>query len=294
MKVFNGYQFAETRELQLKREVEQLETSRPPKVAAILFQEDQGSQLYTRLKKETAERVGIEYEVHTFSMRDSVTEVQDLVSDLNLNPEITGIIIQKPWRKSWLGITGQDIESFAQWWGSMTKTIAVSKDVDGLHPDTLQAIKENRWAAEGKVLPATCKAVLEILDAENLISPDKKAVILGKSDILGLPLHYELQNRGLITDMIGSKELEQRRESGVLLTDADIVVSATGRYQLITGDLLKQGVVVVDVGEPRPDIEFNSVTDKAGFLTPVPGGVGPVTVICLLENTIQLFKQAIK
>lgn len=290
MNIFNGYHFAEKRELQLKQEIEQLESAVVPKVAAILFQEDQGSQLYTRLKKETAERVGIEYEVHTFSMRDPVSQVQTLLADLNHDPHITGIIIQKPWRKSWLIITGQDVDSFNTWWRSMTQAIEVSKDVDGLHPQTLQLIKENAWKEAGRVLPATCKAVLEILETEKLLVPGKKAVILGKSDILGLPLHYQMTNLGLQTDMIGSRELEQRLESDVRLTDADIVVSATGRYNLITGDLLKQGVAVVDVGEPKPDVEFNTVSDMADFITPVPGGVGPVTVVCLLENTLELFK----
>jgi methylenetetrahydrofolate dehydrogenase (NADP+)/methenyltetrahydrofolate cyclohydrolase len=291
MTIFNGYQFAQEREARLKHEVDQLGSDQTPSVAAILFQEDQGSQLYTKLKKEAAERVGITYQVFTFSMRDPVTEVLEQLTVLNQDPSITGIIIQKPWRKSWQSITGGNVEDFNEWWHTLTQAIALHKDVDGLHPQTLVAIKNNTWEQEGRVLPATCKAVLEILTTQNALQPEKKVIILGKSDILGQPLFYQLQNLHLDVEMIGSQELQARRESGALLLDADIIVSATGRQQLITGELLSVGVTVVDVGEPRPDVDFTSVATKASFLTPVPGGVGPVTVVCLLENTLQLFNQ---
>lgn len=296
MIVFDGNASAENKLKALKPRVEELVSKgKKIKIAAILYTEDIGSTLYTRLKKDAAERVGIEYEVHHFSLRNGVEPVLTKIRELNQDPTVTGIIIQKPWRKTWVELNHLDgdaqsiRQAFATWWHLQTSQIALTKDVDGLHPETLAAIEQGTWRQQGRVLPATAHAVLDIL-AELGRGDQKlgKVIIIGKSDILGLPLFYELKNRGESVEIIGSADLRQRVADNRNLLDADVIVSATGQPNIITGELVRVGVVVIDVGEPKGDVEFDSVSPKAMFITPVPGGVGPMTVACLLENSVSL------
>lgn len=304
MTIFDGVTKAAEKEAVLAQEVAQLE--RKPQIGAVLFTEDAGSRLYTRLKKEAAERLGMQYHVHEFSVSSSVDEVVQQINVWNSDDTITGIIIQKPTRSVWQSVMGEG--DYLGWWESLVSRIAENKDVDGLHPSTLAAIADGTWREKGRVLPATCQAVIDILweyceqdvnkkpEDLNMDAPleclkDNKIIILGKSDLLGKPLFYYLHNLSLNVEMIGSKELEERVASGMALKDADVVVSATGRANLITGQMLKDGVAVIDVGEPKGDVEFSSVADHAGFITPVPGGVGPMTVVCLMENGVSLLKQ---
>lgn len=292
MIIFDGYTFARGQERVLAAQVAAL--ARPIKISAILFHEDKGSQLYTSLKKQAAERVGISYEVHQFSVTDRVEQVVNMIDRLNQDQQVTGIIIQKPWRKTWQqampNVSPQESGAgFTAWWLALVTHIAERKDVDGLHPQTLRAIEHGTWKEEGRVLPATAKAVLSILNAHQFLRP-QKYVVLGKSEILGKPLSFELQNLGFEVEMLGRKELAARVDSGEMLRDADVIISATGQEHVVTGQMIKDGAVLIDVGEPRPDIEYASVKGKATFLTPVPGGVGPMTVISLLENAVELGK----
>jgi methylenetetrahydrofolate dehydrogenase (NADP+)/methenyltetrahydrofolate cyclohydrolase len=294
MITFDGNAFARQKETELQLQVADLKKRGiSPKITAILFTEDKGSELYTNLKKQAAERIGMSYDVCPFSMKDDPAQVGESIRRLNEDTTVSGIIIQKPWRTRWVEVTGRTPEAFTEWWSNLVLQIDETKDVDGLHPATLEAIKKGGWQQDKKVMPATAKATLLIL---NQAIPDtaelkkQKIIILGKSDILGQPLYYEFKNLSCDVEMIGSKELVARKESGQLLQDADIIISATGHANLITGDLVKEGVVVVDVGEPKPDVEFSTVSQKAKFITPVPGGVGPVTIVSLLENCIELLK----
>ncbi|MBW7955847.1 bifunctional 5,10-methylenetetrahydrofolate dehydrogenase/5,10-methenyltetrahydrofolate cyclohydrolase [Patescibacteria group bacterium] len=292
MILFDGNQFAQQREADLQKVVAELKAQgKHITVAAILFTEDKGSQLYTGLKQQAAQRVGIEYRVFSFSVTDSLADIQQQLKTLNEDSNITGIIIQKPWRKTWeAAVLGESSQDFQNWWLSLVTTIDPHKDVDGLHPDTLAAVKDGSWKGQGKVLPATAKAVLSILDSSHQLQAGKY-IVIGKSDILGKPLAYELHNLGFEVEMIGKKDLESRVLTGQLLKDGDVVISATGQQRLVTGEMVKEGVVLVDVGEPRPDIDRRSVEKVASFLTPVPGGVGPVTVVSLLENAVELAKK---
>lgn len=295
MIIFDGYQFVAKREQQLKERVAGLKAKGVSiVVAAILFSEDKGSQLYTGLKKQAAERVGIEYQVHTFSITDPVPEVIAKIQQLNQDPAVTGIIIQKPWRKTWESVlieAGRTVENpakqFSDWWSALVTSIDEQKDVDGLHPNTLHAIEQGMWKQQGKVMPATAKAVLSILESTQLLVQGNY-VVLGKSDILGKPLAFELKNRGFKVELLGKRELKAKAETGEWLKEANVVISATGQMHLVTQEMVSPGVVLVDVGEPRPDIDSQSVTSVASFLTPVPGGVGPVTVVSLLENAVEL------
>jgi len=291
MIIFDGYHYASQREAQLAADVAVFKTQGEKIViAAVLFAEDKGSQLYTGLKKQAAERVGIEYRIAAFSLTDEPQKVITELHQLNQASEVTGIIIQKPWRRTWAHANAnEDPNAYQAWWSALVKELDPAKDVDGLHPETLAAIENGTWTEKQKVMPATAKAVLSILESTNTLT-DGKYIIIGKSEILGKPLAYELKNRGLSIELLGKKELDARVADGRLLKDADVVISATGQGKLVQGYMLKQGVVVVDVGEPKPDVERSSLeeTDVAAFLTPVPGGVGPVTVVSLLENALYL------
>lgn len=299
--ILDGYKLAEEHRKQLEQKVLLLQAQGlPPVVAAILFTEDAGSTLYTELKRQMAESLGIGYQVHAYSLHDDVELAVKKIHELNQNNRVTGIIVQKPWRLTWMSAKKLEGDAgklaYAQWWWKLITAISLRKDVDGLHPKTLEAIQHGTWQKEGKVLPATCKAVIELLKAAfqtkdlfaHLKKQHLKTIILGKSDLLGQPLFGLLQSENLPVEMIGSSELKKRIEQKVFLHDADIIVSATGRSKLITGEMVKDGAVVIDAGEPQGDVDFESVAKKASVITPVPGGVGPMTVVSLMENAITL------
>ena len=268
-------------------------------IAAVLFTEDSGSRLYTRLKGEAAARSGISYRVYEFSLTDSVETIQEKLAQLNADSASTGIIIQKPWRKTWKKFQPQDTptELYASWWNSLVSRLDPRKDVDGLHPDSLKAITEGTWQEQGRVLPATARAVLTILEdfsAETKQSLSTYSIsIIGTSDLLGTPLFFELRRRGVRCELLGRAQLQEKQTAGIGLTDADIIVSATGVSGLITEELLSEGTAIIDVGEPRPDVDLESVlsSGKVSFITPVPGGVGPLTIVSLLQNAVFLAKQ---
>lgn len=304
MIIFDGDNLASTYEIILKQEVAILRAQGTKlKIAAILFAEDKGSQLYTQLKSEAAARSGIDYEVFEFSLTENIEKVEQKLQELNQDPVVTGIIIQKPWRKTWAKVKGINQTkgqkavrlAFNAWWQFLTSRLASQKDVDGLHPSTLTTVKANTWRQQHKVLPATAKAVFTILDkafSELKISPaqqrQQQILILGRSDIVGQPVFYELKNQGFQAKMLTQDDVSQRLNSSKKLIDADIIISATGVKHLITGEMVKEGVIIIDVGEPHPDVELKSMKAKAAFITPVPGGVGPMTVVSLLKNCVTI------
>lgn len=297
MQIFDGKQFALKREFDLKNAVADLKNlGKKIKISAILFAEDAGSQLYSENKRLVAEHVGMEYELHRFSISNSIEDVAQLIQRLNTDDSVTGIIIQKPtfavWQENIASNSEVSKQDFVEWWRQLYAQVEPSKDVDGLHPSTAEAIADGTWRAKGRVLPATVEAVLAVFAlpevAEIINRPDHKFIIIGKSDLVGLPLFNLLKQDGRDVEILGSKELQARIESGQALRDADTIVTATGRRNLITGEMIKEGAILIDVGEPKPDVEWESVLEKASFVTPVPGGIGPVTIVSLLQNAIKL------
>lgn len=294
MELFDGLQFAQQRERTLQQRL--VQAGQPAiTIVAILFTEDQGSRIYTRLKQEAAQRVGMTYEVQTFSLSDPTEAITAAIVAASVRPDVTGIIIQKPWRQTWLEHQRVAISELAatsrqfnQWWHQLTTAIHPSKDVDGLHPETLAAIQAGTWQQQGKVLPATCRAVVAIAEAHQLLADRPSVAVIGISDLLGRPLAAVWRQQGLAVELLGRAELQQRVQQGQGLQDCGLIVSATGQAGLITGELIQPGVALIDVGEPKPDVDRASVGDKPRFLTPVPGGVGPVTVVSLLENAATL------
>ncbi|HCC84090.1 MAG TPA: hypothetical protein DEP87_00160 [Candidatus Pacebacteria bacterium] len=290
----DGYALAAAREPGLAIRARQLTAARgnqPPTIAAILFVEDAGSVLYTRLKREAATRLGIGYQVFEFPISTPVAEVQAKILELNQNPEITGVMIQKPYRGQ------RDPGEYQIWWHNLISTIDPAKDVDGLTPTTLNLVKANRWQQAGVVLPATCRAVLILLKHYTRIfdlTPERRAelkvAVIGRSELLGLPLAAELKNQKCDVILLGKKDLNQLIEQKIFLKNFDLVITATGQVAFLKGEWLKPESLVVDVGEPRGDVEWKSAGQVASLITPVPGGVGPLTVSSLMENSLDLLE----
>ena len=218
---------------------------------------------------------------------------------------------------------------FAKWWSSLVSHIAtkkshgVNKDVDGLSPDTLVSIKHGTWMQDQMVLPATARAVLSILkDYRANVDPEfsyltEKVLIIGQSDLLGRPLYWHIKNlmqkgatvpqnfgeacqlsvaeaqassKKCEVKLVGKQGLEELIEQKKSLSDFRVIISATGQKNLINGNLIAPHSILIDVGEPQGDIDLPSCLNKADFITPVPNGVGPMTVISLMANALDLLK----
>lgn len=291
MIIFDGTAAAQLREHTLAERVAQLSPEQRPHIGAVVFSEDAGSRLYTGLKAEAAARVGITYSPVFFSLHDAPELVIAQLKQWQTQQEITGVIVQKPMRAVW-ATQGRNPAQYSAWWQQIVAAIPEDKDVDGLHPTTMASIAAGTWRDQGKVLPATCAAVLTILEAAEQGSQKKlleeSVAVIGKSDLLGQPLFFELKNKKVNVQLLGKRELAALKEQGRGLKEFSVIVTATGTPGLITKDLIQPGCIIIDAGEPKPDVDRASVGDAPGFMTPVPGGVGPLTIISLLENAFAL------
>ena len=262
----------------------------------MLFAEDEAGRLYARLKGKAAIRVGIEVDAQLASLADNIQGLAGQVEELSRRADLDAVMVQKPAKSVWLSSRGQRLgEPFNIWWQMLTMAIDQKKDVDCLTQVNLQKV----YAGEWQILPATVKAVLSILEIAlkmeegsltvrggeygKLLEGVKTAVV-GRSDIVGRPLAAVLTQAGAEVSLCGSKT----EDLGVYTCPSNIVVSATGVANLIHEDLIGPGSIVIDVGSPKGDVDFEAVKASAAFITPVPGGVGPMTVVSLLENMVEL------
>lgn len=278
-KIIDGREIAKKRAEALKEKVTLLK--RAPKVVSILVGNDPPSVLYTNMKQKKAAEVGIIFEPHRLPEETDFYSVSKLILALNADPKIDGVMIQLPLPKTFLG----DHKT-----KELIELIKKDKDVDGLRSDS-------------PFLTAAVEAVFIILEEEKIDIEGKYVVMVGASELIGQKIAEKLTKMGAMVKLCNSKtDLKEFTKR------ADILISATGKPHLITGDMVKTGVVVIDVGvmvispeeSERPDdstnapissgttvtgdVDFESVLPKAYKITPVPGGVGPVTVISLLEN----------
>lgn len=260
--IFDGKKFAQEKEKKLKAEIKKLKIK--PKLVVVLVGDDPASRLYVELKKEAAERVGIDFELKKFKKSVSQDSIIAYIQEKNGEKAISGIMVQLPLPKNF--------DEF-----KIRRSIHPFKDVDCLHPKNLGMLML------GKPLfyPAAVKAVLEILTQGVLPGTPLRceAVIVGASNLVGKPLSLVLSNLGATVTLCRSTTRNLAKHTKM----ADILVSATGKPGLIKKEMVKKGAVVIDVGETKGDVE-EDVAQVASFLTPVPGGVGPVTVVSLLEN----------
>ncbi len=265
--IFNGRDFAAKKEEALKNRVFGLKSRGVhPKLASIIIGDDEASKLYVGLKKKAAERIGAELDIYYLPEKVKLADIMLLIASLNTDDTVYGIMIQMPLPEGKIRNSKSEIVNL----------LNPEKDVDGLRNDS-------------SFLHPTSKAVIDILhEAEKVIETlptmrvrPLRVVVVGATGMVGVPLVKELKLQSYkITECdINTKDLKAQTLNG------DVVISATGVQGLIKGDMVKENAVLIDVGSPKAD--FNPVAqDKALFFTPVPGGVGPVTIACLLENLI--------
>lgn len=267
VQIIDGRALALEHEQKLKNELSKLD--KRPKVVSILIGDDPASVLYTKIKQKKAADLGIDFEVLRFKIETKYTDLLDTIKQLNEDKIVNGIMVQLPIPDQFLA--GHE-------WEEITKLINPGKDIDGLTPNS-------------PYLSATAKAVISILEDEQIEVRNKKVVIIGKSDLVGKPIARELTIMGAVITVVDRKTPNPAE----VCSKADILISAAGSPYLVKKDWVKEGVVIVDVGTSElggkivGDID-PEVYQKAGTVTPSPGGVGPMTVISLMENIVLTVK----
>ena len=247
-------------------------TGAPPTLAVILVGEDPASQLYVRSKKRDAEEVGIASRDFLFPQGCTQAELQATIQRINADPSMHGVLLQLPLPK------GLDEDT-------AIATIAPAKDADGLHPVSLG----NLLGGKPTLVPCTPAGCIEILDHYGIPLEGAEAVVVGRSRLVGKPLAQLLIGRNATVTTCHTRT----RDLAAHCRRADVLCVAAGRARMVTGDMVKNGVVVIDVGTNRldtgklaGDVDFASVSPKARAITPVPGGVGPMTRAMLMRNTL--------
>lgn len=244
-----------------------------PGLAVVLVGADPASQVYVRNKATACEKAGLQSRVIRLEADVSEEHLLDVVRDLNDDPAMHGILVQLPLPKHMNA-------------NKVIETIAASKDVDGFH------ISNAGLLMTGQPLfrPCTPYGIMKMLESENVVLWGAEAVVVGASNIVGKPMAMMLLAAGATVTLCNSKT----RDLGAQTRRADVLVVATGKPQMISGDMIKPGAVVIDVGVNRlpsgklaGDVDFESALPVAGAITPVPGGVGPMTIAMLLVNTVE-------
>ena len=256
---------------------------RPPHLAAVLVGNDGASLTYVTSKVKSCEEVGFR---STLIQKDaSITEIEllQLIADLNSNADLDGYIIQLPLPKH--------IDE-----KKVLLAVDPSKDVDGFHPENVGRMALGLPC----YLPATPGGILELLRRYQVPTEGKHCVVIGRSHIVGLPMSILLQRNRVPGNCTVTITHSKTKDLDQICKQADIIVAALGRPEFLKGSMVKDGAVVIDVGITRvedsskksgfrlaSDVEFSSVSPKCSFITPVPGGVGPMTIVTLLQNTLQ-------
>ena len=271
--VLDGKSLAAAMRSDLKRRVEALvRRGVRPGLAVILAGDDAASRVYVRNKTLAAQQVGVDSKL--VELPGSVTEAQlmERISALNADPSVHSILVQLPLPKH--------IDS-----ARVLESIVPAKDVDGFHEANLGALMAGRPG----VVPCTPAGVMRLIEHAGVPLAGRRAVVLGRSNIVGKPLALLLLQKDATVTICHSRS----KNLEAIVKDADIVVAAAGRAKLVSGAMVKPGSCVIDVGINRlpdgklaGDVDFASVQPVAGWITPVPGGVGPMTVAMLLENCV--------
>jgi len=241
-----------------------------PKLVNIAYNPDSRSEMYIQMKRQQAEKNGIEYEYIDLSDTTQADCIQRMTLLAN-NNSVHGIIVQLP-------INDYDDPQ------SLLNIIPPSKDVDGLSDQSLLDLQHN----QAKLQPATPLAIIELLKRSAVDLQGKKVAVIGQGKLVGKPLGYMLQNLNVDTLLADASTVDLAK----ITQQADIIISATGQPGLITADLVPQGSIIIDAGiaevegVAKGDVDFNDVKNKVNLISPVPGGVGPVTVAMLLSNVV--------
>jgi 5,10-methylene-tetrahydrofolate dehydrogenase/methenyl tetrahydrofolate cyclohydrolase len=288
--LIDGKQIAADTRAEIKAEVEEMkaETGQVPGLATVLVGTRKDSQTYVKMKKRACKKAGIASFGHHLPEDISREELLEIVHDLNANPGVHGILVQLP-------LPAHIDEE------TILSAVSLEKDVDGFHPINIGRLSMKR--REPLFVPCTPKGCIELLDRTGVEIEGKRAVVLGRSNIVGLPAAMLLLHRNATVTICHSRT----EDLPSVVREADILVAAVGRAEMVRGDWVKPGAVVIDVGmnavdDPNSekgyrltgDVAFDEVKEVAAAITPVPGGVGPMTIAMLLKNTLHSAKQLIK
>jgi methylenetetrahydrofolate dehydrogenase (NADP+)/methenyltetrahydrofolate cyclohydrolase len=273
-RVIDGKALAEAYRAEFRVRVARLaERGVVPGLAVVIVGEDPASQVYVRNKARACEAIGMHSEVHALAAATTQAQLIAFVKALNANPRIHGILVQLP--------LPRHVDSRA-----VIEAIAPAKDVDGFHYENVGSLV----VGESAFYPCTPWGVMKMLEHEGVAVEGSHAVVVGRSTIVGKPMALLLLNAGATVTVCHSKT----RDLGAMTRQADILVAAVGKARMIGAAMVKPGAVVIDVGINRlpdgklaGDVDFAAVREVAGMITPVPGGVGPMTIAMLLGNTVR-------
>lgn len=293
MEILNGRELAAKIKKQVKEEIARLGltplqaarepglvTGLTPGLAVVLVGNDPASHLYVGLKEKACAEAGIRFEKFLFFATEPQEKIIAKIKELNAREDIHAILVQIPLPS---GFNEDEVVG----------AIAPEKDVDGFHPENLKYYEaQPPQEAEPRIVPGVALGIFELIKTAH--PAFRHAVLLANSFTFAAPIEYLLKKAGAETEtIIAPENLEEISDK---LSQADILVVAIGRAQAVTGEMIKDNAVVIDVGTNRlngkvvGDVDFESVKEKAGAITPVPGGVGPMTVAMLLKNTVELAK----
>lgn len=272
-KLLDGKQIAKDYRQGLKDQVEVLKSKGyTPKLSVILVGNDGASQSYVRSKRKAAEKIGMISEIVHLSEDTSEEDVLSELERLNNDDSVSGILVQVPLPKQ---VSEQKV----------LEAINPEKDVDGFHPSNIGKL----YIDEQTFVPCTPLGIMEILKHADIDIEGKNAVVIGRSHIVGQPVSKLLLQQNATVTILHSRS----KDMASFIKEADIVVSAVGKPELVTKDMVKEGAVIIDVGNTpdengklKGDVAFDEVKEVASAITPVPGGVGPLTITMVLNNTL--------
>lgn len=281
LELIDGKELSKKIRKKLKKEVLELkEKGVNPKLAVIMVGNDPGSTVYVRNKSKACEKVGIEFEEFLFGEDTTEEKLLEVINKLNKDNTINGILLQSP--------VPNHIDI-----NKAFRTISPDKDVDGFNPINVG----NLTIGEDAFISCTPYGIVKMFEEYNIELEGKNAVILGRSNIVGKPMIQCMLNKNSTVTVCHSKT----RNIKEITRNADVLISAIGRPKFVTEDMVKEGAVVIDVGINRlddgsivGDVDFENVKEKTSYITPVPGGVGPMTIAMLLNNVVKATKIQMK
>lgn len=277
--IIDGKHIAQQLKEQMREQVAKLvkQYGRKPCLDVIIVGENPASMSYVRSKIKATEYCGFDGELIQLPQTTSQEELLRIIRERNVNSAVDGILVQLPLPKH---IDEQRV----------IEAIAPEKDVDGFHPSNVAKL----WLNQPAIVPCTPLGIMALLEQSGTPLEGRHAVVVGRSNIVGKPIAKLLLDKNCTVTIAHSRTADL----GAICREADILVVAVGRPQIITGEMVKPGATVIDVGINRTDdgklvgdVDFDSVAPIAGAITPVPGGVGPMTIAMLMRNTIECYKQ---
>ena len=291
MQLIDGKKIAGDIKVELKKEVDKIVATgdRPPHLAVILLGSDGASETYVKNKLRSCEEVGYKSTLIKYESSVSENELLEKIAELNEDDSIDGFIVQSPLPKE-ISVS------------KVIEAISPAKDVDGFHPVNIGRMTMQQPC----YIPATPKGILKLIERSNIDTAARHAVVLGRSNIVGTPISILLSRNtypGNCTVTICHSYTKNIKE---ILLQADIIIAAIGKPEFVRADMVKDGATVIDVGISRiltsqtktgyrltGDVKFDEVAPKCSFITPVPGGVGPMTIMALLHNTLLASRKSI-